>query len=149
MQSPPSPSPYAPDMSKVRAWLEQMVKALKFLELVSAVVVLIGRMSSINAELTKQLTHLRRKRPRSETMDRLERQLQFRFETKAPVVKVDAKEEAKDESKPKTHGGGGRGTLPTRLPRIQIVNAVPADKRICRNPSTGDVLSDAADGSTG
>jgi transposase len=131
MQSPPSPSPYAPDLSKVRAWLEQMIKALKFLELVSAVVVLIGRMSSINAELTKQLTHLRSKRPRSETMDRLQRQLQFRFEIKAPAVTVDDKEEPKDKTKPKKHGGGGRGTLPARLPRVQIVNDVPADRRMC------------------
>jgi transposase len=131
MQSPPIPSPYAPDMSKVRVWLEQMIKALKFVELVSAVIVLIGRMSSINAELTKQLTHLRRARPRSETLDRLARQLQLRFETEVPAVKVDAKEEAKDESKPKKHGGGGRGTLSARLPRVQVVNAVPADKRIC------------------
>jgi transposase len=127
MQSPPITSPYAPDMSKVRAWLEQMIKALRFLELVSAVVVLIGRMSSINAELTKQLTHLRRKRPRSETLDRLQRQLQFRFGPEAPAVPVNAK----NKTKSKGHGGGGRGTLPARLPRIQIVNAVSADKRIC------------------
>src|ERR1035438_3689806 len=122
MQSPPITSPYAPDMSKVRAWLEQMIKALKFLELVSAVIMLVSRMSSINAELTKQLTHLRRKRPRSETLDRLQRQLQFRFGPQVPAVKADAKEDAKDKTKSKGHGGGGRGTFPARLPRVQIVN---------------------------
>jgi len=126
MQAPPITSPYAPDMTKVRAWLEQMIKALRFLELVSVVLTLITRMASINTELTKQLTHLRRKRPRSETLDRLERQLEFGFGlVKPPPVKKT------DKDKSKGHGGGGRGTLPARLPRVQTVNPVPADKRIC------------------
>src|ERR1035437_3516534 len=118
MQSPPITSPYAPDMTKVRAWLEQMIKALKFLEIVTVVVALLTRMASINTELTKQLTHLRRRRPRSETLDRLERQLLLGFEVvAAPVVKAAAE---KDKDKPKGHGGG-RGTLPARLPRVQIL----------------------------
>lgn len=68
-------SPYAPDAAQVRSWLEQMIKALRFLELVSAIVSLVTRMRDLNTELVRQLAHLRRKRPRSETLERLERQL--------------------------------------------------------------------------
>ncbi len=48
---------------------------MRFVELVMAVVALIGRMRDINSELTKRVAHLTRKRPRSETLERLERQL--------------------------------------------------------------------------
>jgi hypothetical protein len=72
---PPITSPYAPDLGQVRAWLETMIKALRFLELVAAVLALIGKMRDANTELVKQLAHLRRARPRSETLERLERQL--------------------------------------------------------------------------
>ena len=52
-----------------------MIRALSFVELVAAVLALIGKMRDVNTELIKQLAHLRRARPRSETLDRLERQL--------------------------------------------------------------------------
>ena len=68
-------SPYAPDLEQVRAWLKKMITAVKFVELVAAVLSLLGRMRDINTELTKQLAHLRRARPRSETLERLQRQL--------------------------------------------------------------------------
>lgn len=37
-------SPHAPDFSELRSWLEQMVKALRFVELVAAVIALVTRM---------------------------------------------------------------------------------------------------------
>ena len=52
-----------------------MIAALRFVELVAAIVALIARMRDINTELVAQLAHLRRARPRSETLERLERQL--------------------------------------------------------------------------
>jgi hypothetical protein len=36
---PPITSPFAPDLAQVRAWLEKMVAALKFVELVTAILV--------------------------------------------------------------------------------------------------------------
>ena len=68
-------SPYAPDLAELRAWLEKLLAAMKFVELVVAVLSLIARMRDINLELTKRVAHLTRKRPRSETLERLERQL--------------------------------------------------------------------------
>jgi hypothetical protein len=68
-------SAFAPDLEEVRAWLQKMVAALRFVDLVTAVLALIARMRDINTELVAQIAHLRRSRPRSEVLRRLERQL--------------------------------------------------------------------------
>ncbi len=81
-------SAFAPDLDEVRAWLEKMIAALRFVELVAAVLALIGRMRDINAELVSQLAVLRRKPPRSETLDRVERQLVLPLVTVAAMVTV-------------------------------------------------------------
>src|SRR4051794_18433746 len=52
-----------------------MVTAMKLVQLVAAMLALITRMRDINLELTKRVAHLTRKRPRAETLERLERQL--------------------------------------------------------------------------
>jgi len=125
----PITSPYAPDLTKVRAWLEQMVRALKFAELVSAVLALVTRMASINAELTKQLSHLKRRCPRSETLARLEQQLLFVF---ASVAIVTTRNGEQPKTKRRRRGvHPGRGKLPAQLERVQVVNVVPKDQRIC------------------
>jgi hypothetical protein len=68
-------SPYAPDLNEVRAFLEQMIRALRFVELIRAVLAFVTRVSEVNGELSKKLADLRRRRPRSESLERLERQL--------------------------------------------------------------------------
>ena len=68
-------SAFAPDLDEIRAWLQKMIATLKFVEMVTAIVALIGRMRDLNTELVAQLAHLRRARPRSEALQRLERQL--------------------------------------------------------------------------
>src|ERR1700744_5175993 len=83
--SPPITSPYAPDLEEVRAWLKKMIAAMKFVMLVKAVVAFIERMCVINGELTTQLVNLRRKRPKSETLRRLEGQLALPLETIDPA----------------------------------------------------------------
>ena len=65
------PSPSAPELAQVRAWLEKMIAALRFVELVTAIVALLQRMSDINLALTQQIAQLRRARPRSETLDKI------------------------------------------------------------------------------
>jgi transposase len=129
--SPPSPtSPYAPDLAKFRAWLEQMLRAMRFVELVSAVVALLTRMSEINADLTKRLWHLQRRRPRSETLARVQGQLLFQFA--AAAIVSESGEQPKDREKTKRRGrSAGRGKLPAALERVQVVNPVPPDQRIC------------------
>src|SRR5688572_33246447 len=76
-QSPTSP--YTPDLEQLRTWLEKMVAALRFVELILGVVNLIARLRDINLELTKRVAYLTRKRPRSETLERPERQLVLPF----------------------------------------------------------------------
>lgn len=92
--TPPITAASAPDLVQVRAWLERMIAALKFVDLVIAIVALIGRMRDINTELVKRLAHLQRKRPRSETLERLERQLALPFDAlvaTAPKLKKSRK----------------------------------------------------------
>jgi transposase len=134
--SPPPPitSPYAPDLAHVRTWMETMIKALRFIELVVAISALLGKMRDLNTELVKQLAHLRRARPRSETLERLQRQLALPLGD--IVVGTAPKHKEADDAgalgKRRRRGRHpGRGTLPANLPRVQIVNPVPSDQRIC------------------
>jgi transposase len=133
MKTSSPPSPYAPDLGQLKAWLENMIAGLQFAQLIVAVIALFTKMRDLNAELVKQLAHLRRARPHSETLERLERQLVLPLSAiavsrPAPKTKDDEREKDKTEKKRR---GGGRGTLPAHLERVQIVNAVPAEARIC------------------
>ena len=129
-------SPHAPDFGELHSWLEQMVKALRFVELVAAVMALVTRMHGLNTELSKQLAGLRRKRPRSETLERLERQLLLPFlknvKTPARRPENDAAAAQKDSDKPSRKGKHpGRAAFPARLERIMIANHVTAAQRVC------------------
>lgn len=129
-------SPYAPDLDQLRAWLEKMVATMKFVELVVAIIGLISRMREINLELTKRVAHLTRKRPRSETLDRLERQLVLPL-TGLALAAAGAKPGSTDSEAPgdskKRRGkhGGGRGNFPAHIHRIEVHNPVPPAERIC------------------
>ena len=61
MHDPRISSPYAPDLGEVRAFLERMIRALRFVELVSAVLAFISRICEVNSELQKKLAELRSK----------------------------------------------------------------------------------------
>jgi len=124
-------SPYDADLRELRAWLEKMVAAMKFVEMIVAVVALIGRMRGINAELTKRVAHLTRKRPRSETLDRLQRQLLLPlFDT--AVRPAPAGSSGTGAEKPKRKKTGGtRNPFPAHLERVPVPNPVPDDQRHC------------------
>ena len=129
MQKTPT-SPYSPDLAQLRAWIEQMLAAMRFVELVVAILGLIGRMRDINTELTKRVAHLTRKRPRSETLERLERQLVLPLTGLVQAAK--GPNPAADSKSPKKgRGGGGRGRFPRHMPRLEVPNPVPAALRIC------------------
>lgn len=124
-------SPYVPDLDQLRAWLEQMIAGLRFVELVLAVLAFVRRMADVNLELTKRIAYLTRKRPRSETLERLERQLLLPF---VATVAAPAKKPSSTDEQPKQkrrHGGGGRGEFPVHLRRIEIRNPVPESLRNC------------------
>jgi transposase len=131
MQRTPT-SPYVPVIVQLRAWLEKMIVGMKFVELVVAIVGLIGRMRDINLELTKRVAHLTRKRPRSETLERLERQLLLPLPgLVAPSVKPANDKAAQPKGGKWRRGGGGRGAFPAYLPRIELKNPVPPGLRTC------------------
>jgi transposase len=125
MREPRITSPYAPDLGEVRAWLEKMVAALRFVDLVAAIVAFIARVCAVNTELTKQLASLRRKRPRSERLGWLERQLRLPFGDKP----TSGKKRKAGATRRGRHPG--RGELPARLERIPVPNPVPPTMRTC------------------
>lgn len=143
MSSPAPPtitSPFVPDMAEVRAWLDKMIKALRFIELISAIVALIARMSEINLQLTTQLGELRRARPKSETLARLERQQVLPFVIDAPTKPAPSK--GKAGAKPQQSRKGkhpGRAAPPAHLPRVEVINPVPAELRVC--PLCGHMMT--------
>ncbi len=119
-------SPSVPELEEVRAWIEKMIKALRFVELVVAVLALLGRMRDINLDLMKQIVQFRRARPRSETLRRLEAQQAFAFmgEGARPIKSKKPKQSRKGKHP-------GRAALPAHLPRVEVLNAVPPDQRKC------------------
>jgi transposase len=129
----PITSAHRADLDEVRAWLEKMIKSLRFIELVAAVIALIARMRDINSDAMKQLANLRKKRPRSETLKRLTSQLAFAFASVAAQTPK-LKPEGDTPPKPKKSRKGrhpGRAPLPAHLERIRVLNAVPPELRIC------------------
>ncbi|HVV51147.1 MAG TPA: hypothetical protein VHO06_15875, partial [Polyangia bacterium] len=135
-------SPYAPDVEDVRRWLEKMIKAMRLVELVAAIIALVTRMRDINTELTKRLGDARRKRPRSETLGRVEAQLLFAFGVMVPLIREPGAklEEGTggvtlpgDPSNKKRKRGRhpGRAALPKDLERVTEVNHVPPSLRNC------------------
>jgi len=129
-------SPYSPDVEQLRAWMTQMLSAMKFTQIIAAVIALIVRMTAINMELTKRLSQLRRAKPKSETLARVESQMRLPFEEPA------SKPGKPKEKKPAQSRRGkhpGRAALPAHLERVIVENPVPADKRIC--PQCGSEMT--------
>lgn len=125
---------YAPDVEQVRQWLQGMVAKRRFLELIVAVVSLIARLRDLNTELMKGMAALKRKRPPSETLRRLENQLAFAFIEK--VVRGSNEAATDDEAVKKRRRRRprhpGRRTLEEHLPRVEVFNPVPEEQRRCR-----------------
>jgi transposase len=134
-------SAFAPDLDEVRAWLQKMIAALRFVEMVTAVLALIVRMRDINTELVAQLAHLRRQRPRSETLDRLERQLVLPIDGLTVTSAAKPKDDTtSDDDKKKRRGRHpGRSAPPAHLPRVPVFNRVPPELRVC--PQCGTTMT--------
>jgi transposase len=134
-------SAFAPDLDEVRVWLQKMIAALRFVEIVTAILALIGRMRDLNTELVAQLAHLRRARPRSETLRRLEGQLVLPLEglIVPTASKPNDRSTADDEKKKRTGRHPGRGAPPAHLPRVPVFNRVPPQLRVC--PQCGAMMT--------
>jgi transposase len=138
MSSPTPPilitSSSAPDLAEVRTWIEKMIAALRFAELITAILTLIRRMADINLDLVKQIAQHRRGRPRSEKLGRLEGQLSLPLDGLIAAPIKPRTEDDAPERKPKGSRRGkhpGRAALPDHLPRVEVINEVPAGQRKC------------------
>jgi transposase len=134
-------SAFAPDLNELRAWLQKMISALKFVEMVTAIVALIARMRDLNTELVAQLAHLRRARPRSESLDRLERQLVLPLEGLIVPHAAKPKDDTPSDVEKKKRRGRhpGRNAPPAHLPRVPVFNRVPPELRVC--PQCGAMMT--------
>lgn len=123
-------SPYAPDLGEVRAFLDRMIRALRFIELVAAILAFVTKVCEINGELSKKLAALQRRRPRSESLERLERQLTLPLGDLDGAAAPRRKKPAR-ETKSRKGQHPGRAALPAHLPRVEVMNQVPPELRIC------------------
>jgi len=130
---PPITSPYAPDLEAVGTWLRKMIAELRFVEIVVAILSLIARMRDANTVLLTKLTHLKRKRPPSETLERLERQLALPLVdavvSAAPTGQGDGGGAELRKKRRANHHG--RTALPAHLVRVLVLNDVSAEDRVC------------------
>lgn len=133
------------DIADLRAWLQKMIAAMRFADLLTAVIGLIVRMRDANTELRKQVANLRRKRPHSETLARVGKQFVFAFmvaevagaQSAAKPPKPDGRKGKTKRSRVGKHPG--RAPLPGHLERIQVLNPVPPELRIC--PACGSEMT--------
>lgn len=126
MSTPHLTSPFAPDLEKVRDWIEEKLAAHLFVEVVTAIVALLVKMRDVNTQLFEKLTYLKRKRPPSETLARLERQLVlplFGTTTASPKKKRGSISNRNEHP--------GRRPFPAHLERVPKKNEVPKDQRAC------------------
>lgn len=124
------------DVEELREWLEELVRQYQFARLIAAVIALVARLRDLNTELTKQLTQMRRAKPRSERLRALEAQLSLPWQasSKTEGAKQEPAEEAPQKTKQKKKSGkkpSGRNALPAKLPRVPEYNGVPPHLRIC------------------
>src|SRR5690606_14779787 len=151
MSKPPLvTSASAPDVEQVREWLERMIGLARFADIVCAVIALITRLRDLNTDLTKQLSDLRRARPKSETLKRLEGQLSFSFAE--PFEQPAQEASANREGKPRKSRKGrhpGRQRLAEHLPRVLKPNPLPDELRVCPKCGSRDLkhLGQLAQGS--
>ena len=124
-------SPYAPDLGEVRAYLERTIRALRFVELVAAILAFVTRVCEVNGELSKKLAALSRRRPRSESLERLERQLVLPLADLGVTPAARPKNAPKPEPKSRKGRHPGRTALPAHLPRVEVPNPVPPELRSC------------------
>jgi len=134
-------SAFAPDLDELRAWLRKMIAALKFVEMVTAIVALIARMRDLNTELVAQLAHLRRARPRSEALRRLEQQLVLPLGGLIVPQAANPKDPTPSDDEKKRRRGRhpGRSAPPAHLPRVPVFNRVPPELRVC--PQCGAMMT--------
>lgn len=137
--TPKTTSAYAPDLDALRSSLEKLLATFQFVELIAAVIALVTRMRDINLELTKRVAHLTLKRPPSETLERLERQLVLPlFAMAAAKTSKPAAPEKTPKKRNRSPSSGGRNPFPSHLDRVTVTNSLTPEQRMC--PVCGNVM---------
>lgn len=127
-----------PDLAEVKRFIKARLAEGAIAALIAAILALLTRMRDLNTELAKRLEAARRKRPPSETLQRLQMELPF-WGTKpdndvGDEPAQDAAETPKKERKkrgPKQKDLHGRPELPAHLERVPDKRLVPEEQRTC------------------
>lgn len=133
MSTAQTTSASVPDLNALRASLTDLLLSFRFAELIASVVSLVSRMLELNLHLTGRLAQLTRKGPRSETLERLERQLLLPFSVAVTPRKAKPASTTESEEKPRTRpaASGRSAELPEHLERVQVFNPLTPAQRTC------------------
>lgn len=127
-----------PDLGEVKRFIKARITEGAFAVLIAAILALLARMRDLNTELHKRLEASRRKRPPSETLQRL--QMELPFWVKKPDNDTQDSEAADESDKPKKERKKrgpkqkdlhGRPKLPAHLPRVPDKRLVAEEQRTC------------------
>ncbi len=129
-------SPHAPDLKLLEEFILKAIKSCRWTALVTSIVALVSRMLEMNTELNKKLAGLTRKRPRSETMNRVKKQLKLFESNDEPKSDANAEPKPEGKEKPKKkrrrpRRPAGRPSFPAHLERVPEENPVPDGQRKC------------------
>jgi transposase len=123
-----------PDLAEVKRFIKARIAEGAIAALIAAVLALIARMRDLNTELHKRIDALRRKRPPSETLNRLQMELPLWGVSPDHDATVEGPKKPKKERKkrgPKQKDLHGRPKLPAHLPRVLNERLVPEAQRTC------------------
>lgn len=125
-------SVHDPDLGLVERFIQQKFAEGALAVLLATVLALLARMRDLNTELRQQLAQGRRKRPPSETMQRLQMELPLW----GAAVANDSEQPAKPPKKRKKRGPRmphphGRAKLPAHLPRIPDDHFIDPEQSSC------------------
>ncbi|MBX7197737.1 MAG: IS66 family transposase, partial [Sandaracinaceae bacterium] len=127
-----------PDIVAVREQLWKMIRELSFALLVSSVLALLVRMRDLNLQLMKQLGELRRGRPPSEKLKRLQRQLMIPFGETERAINEARVAAANDEDRRTSDKAGpavdDASSSAPQEPSTEETPAAPKKSRVGRHP---------------
>lgn len=127
----PITSAQAPDLDVVRLFLADMLAKGAVAAVIAAVIALITRMRDLNTELMARLASKTRKRPPSETMNRLQLELPLLLKAANDGPAATPPKKRKKKRGPIERDAHGRPLLPADLPRVPHILPLPAKQRRC------------------
>jgi transposase len=125
-----------PDLDEVKRFIKARLAEGAFAVLIAAVLALLARMRDLNTELRQRLEAVRRKRPPSETLRRVQLELPIlgthpANDTGDEAAEDEAPKKERKKRGPRKKDRHGRPKIPEHLPRVPDKRVVPQEQRTC------------------